>query len=359
MKIISTSKLPNSRIPIVIIGAGGIVKDAHLPAYEKAGFKVVGIYDLHTETAAQLGWQFAIPNVLPTLEELIALAARQRAIFDIAVPASAIIGILTQLPRGSAALIQKPMGEHLPQAKEILAICRDRGLTAAINFQLRFAPFVNAARSIIEAGAIGQLYDLEIKVCTFTPWHLWDFLAKIPRVEILYHSIHYLDLVRSFLGDPRRTMARTVRHPDTSVASTRSTVIMDYGDLQSATIQTNHDHNFGPNHQQSYIKWEGTRGAIYAKMGLNLNYPDGVPDVFEYIVRDDAKDPVWQTVNIEGSWFPDAFIGTISSLMRYVEGSENELPTSVEDAIKTMEAVEEAYVCSESTKTAINGVSKS
>ncbi len=347
MKLVSRVKLPDSNIPIVIIGAGGIVKDAHLPAYKKAGFKVIGIYDLQAETAAQLGQQFAIPHVPSTLEELVALATRQRAIFDIAVPASAITGILTQLPSESAMLIQKPMGENLLQAKEILGICRERGLTAAINFQLRFAPFVHAARSIIDAGAIGKLYDMEIKVCTFTPWHLWEFLAKIPRVEILYHSIHYLDVVRSFLGDPHRVLAKTVQHPDTAVASTRSSIIMDYGDLQSAVIQTNHDHNFGPSHQQSYIKWEGTGGAIYAKMGLNLNYPEGVPDVFEYVIKDGTKEPIWQTVEIEGSWFPDAFIGTMSSLMRYVEGSEKELPTSVEDAIKTMEAVEEAYSCSE------------
>ena len=37
--------MPTKLLPIVIIGAGGIVSDAHLPAYKKAGFKVLGIYD--------------------------------------------------------------------------------------------------------------------------------------------------------------------------------------------------------------------------------------------------------------------------------------------------------------------------
>ena len=32
--------MPSNRTPIVIIGAGGIVNDAHLPAYQQAGFKV-------------------------------------------------------------------------------------------------------------------------------------------------------------------------------------------------------------------------------------------------------------------------------------------------------------------------------
>ena len=46
MNIITTPEMPSSPRPIVIIGAGGIVKDAHLPAYKIAGFPVAGIYDI-------------------------------------------------------------------------------------------------------------------------------------------------------------------------------------------------------------------------------------------------------------------------------------------------------------------------
>lgn len=38
-----TVVLPDHPRPIVMIGAGGIVKDAHLPAYRKAGFTVWGL----------------------------------------------------------------------------------------------------------------------------------------------------------------------------------------------------------------------------------------------------------------------------------------------------------------------------
>lgn len=343
MKVAFKSKLPISKRPIAIIGAGGIVKDAHLPAYTKAGFMVIGMYDLKKKNAVQLAQQFNICHVYDTIGELVEWGIEKGAVFDLAVPASEIINVLPLLPDKSAVLIQKPMGENLAQAKEILSICRKKELVASVNFQLRYAPFVNAARSIIGSGAIGEVYDMEIKLCTFTPWHLWDFLAKSPRVEILYHSIHYIDVVRSFLGDPYRVMAKTVKHPTTTVASTRSTILLDYGNKISATIAANHDHNFGPKHQQSYIKWEGTKGAIYAKMGLLLDYPNGVPDIFEYGIMDAKGNTEWKTVELEASWFPDAFIGTMSTLMRFLEGSEKELPTSVENSIKTMEAVEKAY----------------
>ena len=50
--------------------------------------------------------------------------------------------------------------------RKILSISNKKNLVAAINFQLRYAPFVVAARNMIDQGLIGELYDLEIKVCT-------------------------------------------------------------------------------------------------------------------------------------------------------------------------------------------------
>ena len=46
MKLKNSWPLPSFPKPIVIIGAGGIVNDAHMPAYSKAKFEVLGLYDI-------------------------------------------------------------------------------------------------------------------------------------------------------------------------------------------------------------------------------------------------------------------------------------------------------------------------
>jgi len=50
-----------------------------------------------------------------------------------------------------------------------------------------------------------------------------------------------------------------------------------------ANVSVNHFHSFGSKHQESFIKWEGTRGAIKTKLGVLLDYPTGQPDEFEYV----------------------------------------------------------------------------
>ncbi len=336
--------LPADPLPIVSIGLGGIVHDAHYPAYKIAGFDVVAGFDISSGRAALMQDKFGIPRLYDSLSQAVT-DAPENAVYDIAVPGSAIADILRSIPKGRAVLIQKPMGDDLTDARQILSICRERELVAAINFQLRFAPFIIAARDIIERGAIGELYDVEFRVQVNTPWHLWGFLFPLPRVEILYHSIHYVDLIRSFCGTPQSVYAKTLSHPTTPDlrGGARSMIIMDYGDNPRVNVMTNHSHAYGAEKQQSYVKFEGSKGAIQIRAGLNMNYPDGVPDRFEYILLEDGDEPNWRTLDIQGSWFPEAFIGTMASLMRYAKGETSSLPTSVEDAIKTMATVEAAY----------------
>jgi predicted dehydrogenase len=340
--------LPKKPRPIIVIGAGGIVNDAHLPAYQIAGFKVAGIFDINIEKAKNTAKKFSIPVVYENMEQLLDQDPFD-VVYDIALPANKIIGVLQELPHGAAALIQKPMGENYEQAKNILQLTREKRMVAGVNFQLRYAPFIFAAREIIKNGFIGDLCDIEVNVNVFTPWHLWDFLYTASRVEIPYHSIHYIDLVRSFLGNPSGIYAKTIRHPQMpDLASVRSNIIMDYGNLIRADILTNHCHQFGLENQQSYIKFEGTKGAIKIKMGVLMNYPVGVPDMFEYIIIEEGIKPQWKTMDIEGSWFPHAFIGSMSEVVKAAEGSINLPDNSVEDCIYTMACVEAAYESSKS-----------
>ena len=357
MEINYKPQLPETTQPIVIIGAGGIVADAHLPAYTKAGFTVHGIVNRTRERAEKLAVKFGIPNVYNTIAEAVA-ASPANTVYDLTTMPEQYLDTLEQLPDGAAVLIQKPMGDDFNQANEILELCRRKNLVAAINFQLRYAPYVSAARDMIDKGLIGELYDMEVRVTIKTPWEIFPHVIIHPRLEIQYHSIHYVDMLRSFLGDPKTVLAKTLKHPAKTLSSSRSTILFDYGDTMHAVINTNHDHDFGPEHQESFIKWEGTKGAIKAKMGLLMDYPHGVPDVFQYCIPVEGKAPEWKTIELEGSWFPDAFVGTMAALMRYKEGSSAVLPTSVEDVIKTMATVEAAYTSSDNGGVSVNNLNK-
>ncbi len=86
---------------------------------------------------------------------------------------------------------------------------------------------------------------MEVLVNVFMPWDIWKFLATAPRLEILYHSIHYIDLVRAWFGNPQKVLAKTVRNPRTpGLAATKSVIVLDYGEWKRVYIATNHGNDF-------------------------------------------------------------------------------------------------------------------
>ena len=327
---------PSAPKPIVIIGAGGIVKDAHLPAYRKAGFPVAGLFDLDQPKAEALAAQWGVPNVFASLNE----AARQsNVVFDIAAPPVAHHDILAALPESAAVLIQKPMGMDLGEATATLLLCREKRFKAAVNFQLRFSPMMLAIRDALTKGLLGRLIDIEIHLNLVTPWGLFPHLKVNPRVEIVSHSIHYLDLIQSLIGMPKGALARSFGHPASDLTDTRTTAILDYGGDLRVALSINHHHEFGRRFQDATFRFEGDQGAAMVKLGLLLNYPTGEPD--ELWIAKKGAEP--EQVPLIGRWFPDGFIGVMANLQRYAAGEDAILETSVESAWRTMALVEACY----------------
>ncbi|BDZ54347.1 hypothetical protein GCM10025870_14200 [Agromyces marinus] len=98
---------PRNPRPIVIIGTGGIVKDAHLPAYRKAGYPVWGLVNRTVARARALADEYGIEHVFGAVADAVA-AAPADAVYDIALMPEQYLETLEQLPDGAAVLIQKP-----------------------------------------------------------------------------------------------------------------------------------------------------------------------------------------------------------------------------------------------------------
>ncbi len=334
-------EMPEKPRNIVSIGAGGIVQGSHYPAYKLAGFPVKAVYDLSPEAAKKAANAFDVRHVASTVEELVEYGKQYDAIFDIATPANVICEILEKLPDGSGVLIQKPMGESIEEARAILGLCKSKNLTAGINFQLRQAPYMLAARDLVNRGVIGEVVDIDHRLIGAQPWNLWPFLFPKDRVEINYHSIHYIDNIRSFVGDPKTVYCKTMQHPKMrDLAQTRTAIIMDYGPDLRVNLHINFNHDYAKKYQESILKIEGTGGAIRVKLGLMYDYPEGEPDSVEYITSEEGE---WKTLPVRGSWFNEAFIGTMGGLMKKLDDPSYTYMNSVEDAYHTMCVVEACY----------------
>ncbi len=324
---------------IGIIGAGGIVNAAHLPAYRKAGFKVVGLTDMERDKAEQTARRFEVSRVYDSVEAL--LEDPTVEIVDIAVPPWNQKDLVRQTTAaGKHLLCQKPLSNVYADAIEIVEMAEASGVKLAVNQQMRWDQAVRASRTLLNRGLLGDPASAVIDVSILTEWRAWPWVLTVEGLDLRYHSIHYFDSMRSLFGLPERVWSSGAGYPGQApVGETRTITVFEYTDTFRAMVSVNH--NNWTEEQFATLRIDGTEGYAAGTFGLLYDYPHGRPDTLSYSSR--RIDPN-KTINhrFEERWIPDSFIGPMGELMSAIE--QDRLPeTNGRDNLKTLQLVHAAY----------------
>ena len=327
---------------IGFIGTGGIVQYAHIPAYRKAKFNIIACYDLNTDAARGVAAQYGIPKVYESLDEFLNDPTVQ--IVDIAVPPWEQLKVVEQVAAaGKHMLCQKPLSDTFSEAVKIVEIAKKAGVKQAVNHQMRWDAGIRASKDLISQGVIGQPTDAQIQVSVATPWHMWPWLAAVPGLEVLFHSIHYLDALRYLFGDPEWVTSRHARYANQGAVKgeTKTITVLDYAVGLQALVSVNHYNEYAD--PFATFRFIGTEGAIDGTIGLMYNYPTGRPDTLEVTSKQFGKG-VKITPTLDEMWIPDAFVGTMASLMEAIETDSQPKDNSTEDNLNTLRVVNAAYL---------------
>jgi predicted dehydrogenase len=323
---------------IAIVGAGGIVNYAHLPAYRKSGFRVVGITDRNREAAEKTAKQHGIPRVYASVEEL--LADREVEIVDIAVYPAGQLEVVEKVTAAKRHLLcQKPFADEYPKAVRSVELAEAANVKIAVNQQMRWDAGIRCARILLDDGWLGIPTYGTIQVHCNTDWSLWPWIYKGKRLEVMFHSIHYIDSLRFLLGQPSSVFTSGSRGPaETTEAETKTLTVWDYASGLQVLIDV--CHSTWQDDAYATFRLEGTEGVIKGTIGLMYNYPTGRPDTLEFMSKRNTG--YWFSARLDSMWIPDAFAGPMASLMRAVEdGSEPE--TSGRDNLRTLQVVFAEY----------------
>lgn len=324
--------------PIGVVGAGAIVQVGHLPAYQRAGLPVAGICDLHPERAEETRARFGLARTY-TLEELLDDPAIE--VVDIAVVPEAQPEIVRRaLMAGKHVLAQKPLAVDSTTGAELTKLAREQDRTLVVNQQMRYGEGIAAARSIVEAGWIGAPTAFTIEVNINTDWSAWEWLLTSPRLDLMYHSIHYFDSIRSVLGTPQRVFCAAGRRPgQVAAGETRTMTTFLYEDGRRGLVHVNHENLTGD--FTARFRIDGSHGSLRGTIGLLYDYPHGRPDTLEVNGTALPTDG-WLPYPVTTRWVPDAFVGPMRALLAEIADG-TPAPTSGEDNLETLRVVEACY----------------
>ncbi|KRC71812.1 oxidoreductase [Achromobacter sp. Root83] len=333
------------RFRIGCIGAGMIMAECHLAAYQQAGFTVAAIASRTRSKAAAVAERYGIPRVHE--DPLALIADPQIEIVDIAYPPDlqpALIRAALRAPHVRGVLAQKPLALSLDEARALRDEARAAGKILSVNQNMRYDQSMRTLKQLLDQGVLGTPVFAQIDMHAIPHWQ--EFLRGYDRLTLSNMSVHHLDALRYLFGEPTEITSVTRPDPRTEFAHQDGlvTTMLRFGNgLLALSLE---DVWSGPRAEgypdDQHIRWrvEGTEGVARGTIG----WPTGEPSTLSYASRaaEGHTDGRWVTPTWDTMWFPHAFIGVMEQL-QYALASGTEPALSVTDNVRTMALVEAAY----------------
>jgi predicted dehydrogenase len=291
---------------IAIVGCGGIVKLAHLPAYTKYGVRVVGVYDPAPEATQGLQERFpVVERIFGSLEEL--FNHPDVEVVDIAThPAVRLPLMQSAIAAGKHVLAQKPLALRADEAREVLEEAERRGVTVAVNQNARWAPAWRVATLLVQDGAVGDVHAVTHLHDHDFHWIVGTVFDEIPHFAIYDFSNHWIDITRCWLDGKavaavRAVDYRTPNQPEPSKGRWGAWVAIDYDDGSSGLIRCV---GSAVTQRPGNPFWiHGSEGTIRGSLRKGTDYIEL------------ERDGVFSRFVLEGEQIPDGFAGTLGELL--------------------------------------------
>jgi predicted dehydrogenase len=327
------------KLPIAIIGAGEIVDLAHLPAYRQHGLNIVGITDINADKARDVARRHDVPKVYDSVADI--AADPKVAVVDVAVfPWVQYEVAAPLLDAGKHMLCQKPLSYDFEEAVRLVEHGEKCRVKMAVNQQLRFSESIAATKAMIEAGWIGEPFEMSWDFHVYTPWENWAWVAEQPRLDINQFTIHPLDTVRYMLGNPLYAYGTQAREPGQPEAGeTRTISVLEFAGETRAFLRSFHKNRTGD--PRAEFRIDGTKGSIRGTIGLMYDYPKGRADTLEVSSRVLPTDG-WLPYPVTSRWIPTAFIGPMASLLEAI-ATDGQALTNARDNLDTLRIVHALY----------------
>jgi len=200
-----------------IVGVG-FMGTTHAEGWAAAGADIVGFAAETIEEAEPICAQYGC-KVFPDLAAMLP----QVDVVDICTPTHLHYAMVLQAAEAGRDIIcEKPLALNVSQAREMVAVCRQKGVRLLVGHVVRFFPEYFQARSAVYAGQIGKPGVIRLQRGSYRPkkpvgnWFLDEAKSGGLLMDLMIHDFDY---ARWIAGEVTRVFARkiTTVHPQAAV----------------------------------------------------------------------------------------------------------------------------------------------
>jgi predicted dehydrogenase len=195
------------KLKVAIIGTGMIATAAHIPAWQnlKDQVEIAGVSDILEDRAELVARTYGIPRAFGQWKKM--LAAVKPDIVSVCTPNTYHKEqSIAALKAGAHVLCEKPAATSRADAVEMFDAAEKAGRILLVGQSERFSPRSRAAKEIVEAGKLGQIYYAETYylrrrgVPKWGQFHIKEHSGGGPVYDL---GVHAIDLLFWLMGGPR------------------------------------------------------------------------------------------------------------------------------------------------------------
>lgn len=197
--------MKNGKLGVAIHGAGNVAR-AHAASWKKnPRVEIVSVGSRRRETAQRLIDELGLG--CPATDDFDAVLADPRVdVVNLSGPnhVHAAQGIAAA-KAGKHVLVEKPMAISMDENRALREAVHRAGVRSVVSFVLRWNPLFANVKSLLAAGAIGEMFYAEVDYWHgIGPWYhgqSWAVPAKTGGSAMLLAGCHGVDALRWFVGD--------------------------------------------------------------------------------------------------------------------------------------------------------------
>ena len=201
---------------VAVVGTG-YFGQFHLDAWSRMpDVELAGVCSLDIEEARAAAETYGAPIAEASLTEL--LKAGEFDLVDIAAPPAAHLELITEAAwTGVDAICQKPFCSSLEQARKATDIADEAGIKLVVHENFRFQPWYGEIKRQLEAGVLGEPYQLTFRLRPGDGQGPDAYLDRQPYFQTMERflvretAIHFIDVFRYLMGEVTRVFAALSR----------------------------------------------------------------------------------------------------------------------------------------------------
>ncbi|MEO6244518.1 MAG: Gfo/Idh/MocA family oxidoreductase [Opitutaceae bacterium] len=242
---------------------------------------IVALANRNFEKARETAAQFGIPRAYAWTELAKMFDTEKPDFVDIITPPETHLEVVQlAAARGIAIICQKPIAPTYAECVALVATARQGGVRLMIHENFRWQPWYREMRRLLDAGTLGELFSINIRMRMGDGWQDDAYLARqpffrtYPRLFVYETGVHFLDTFRYLGGEIASVYTRLQKRNTAINGEDAAQIVCGFANGATAILDAsryNEADTANARYTFGFVRVDGSKGHLELDLEGNLN----------------------------------------------------------------------------------------